>query len=145
MKIKTIKLSYDEVLKVNPKPYIKPKKPNILFRTLLKIVSLPDLLATKFKYTKEGFEKINKKEPLFILMNHAAWIDLEEIVSMMYPRPMNIVCTTDGFIGRNWLMKELGCIPTIKFSTDAQLVRKMVHAIKDFKSSVLMFIFYPHK
>lgn len=139
MKIKTIKLSYEEVLKVEPKPYIKPKKPNILFRTLLKIVSLPDLLATKFKYTKEGLEKIEKKEPVLILMNHSAWIDLEEIVSMIYPKPMNIVCTTDGFIGRNWLLRELGCIPTIKFYTDTQLVRRMMNAIKKFKSSVLMY------
>ncbi len=139
MKIKVINLSYDDVLNVKPKPYIKPKKPNILFRTLLKLVSLPDLIATKFTSTKENMDKYNKKEPTLILMNHSAFIDLEQIVSLIYPRPMNIVCTTDGFIGRNWLLRELGCIPTIKFATDTQLVRRMINAVKNFKSNILMY------
>ena len=62
MKIKVTKLSYEEVLTKEPKPYIKPKKPNILFRTLLKLVSLPDLIVTKFKGNKE-LKKYLKKEP----------------------------------------------------------------------------------
>ena len=65
MKIKVTKLSYDEVLEKKAKPQIKPKKPNILFRTLLKLVSIPDLLSTKFKCTKE-LRKILKKEPCLI-------------------------------------------------------------------------------
>ena len=138
MKIKVTKLSYDEVLEKKAKPQIKPKKPNILFRTLLKLVSIPDLLSTKFKCTKE-LRKILKKEPCLILMNHSSFIDLEMIVSMAYPRPINIICTTDGFIGKNWLMKQLGCIPTKKFTTDVSLVRNMINAVKKFKSSILLY------
>ena len=138
MKIKVTKLSYDEVLLKKAKPLIKPKKPNIFFRTLLKLVSLPDLWATKFKYGKE-LKKYIGKEPSLILMNHSSFVDLEMIVSMVYPKPMNIVCTTDGFIGKNWLMREIGCIPTKKFTTDTQLVRSMMNAVKKFKSSILLY------
>lgn len=138
MKIKVTKLSYEEVLTKEPKPYIKPKKPNILFRTLLKLVSLPDLIVTKFKGNKE-LKKYLKKEPSLILMNHSSFIDLEMIVSMVYPRPLNIVCTTDGFIGKNWLMRQIGCIPTKKFTSDPQLVRKMLSTIKKEKSSILLY------
>ena len=138
MKIKVTKLSYDEVLLKKAKPLIKPKKPNIFFRTLLKLVSLPDIWATKFKYGKE-LKKYIGKEPSLILMNHSSFVDLEMIVSMVYPKPMNIVCTTDGFIGKNWLMREIGCIPTKKFTTDTQLVRSMMNAVKKFKSSILLY------
>lgn len=138
MKIKVKKLSYDEVLTIKPKPYIKPKKPNILWRTLLKLVSLPDLIAVKF--SDDGkLRKLVKNEPSLILMNHSSFLDLEMIVSMVYPNPMNIVCTTDGFIGRNWLLKEIGCIPTRKFTTDSLLVRKMMQLIKKQKTSILMY------
>ena len=53
MKIKVKKITYDELLDKKAKPLCKPKKTNILFRTLLKLVSLPDLWATKFKCSKE--------------------------------------------------------------------------------------------
>lgn len=138
MKIKVKKLSYDEVISNEPKPYIKHKKPNILFRTLLKLVSLPDLWATKFKCSNELKKHIGK-ESCLILMNHSSFIDLEMIVSLVYPKPMNIITITDGFIGKNWLMKQLGCVPTRKFTTDTQLVRKMLNIVKNTNSSILLY------
>ena len=138
MKIKVTKLSFEEVLAKEPKPYAKPKKPNIFFRTLLKLVSLPDLWATKYKCSKE-LKKYMGKEPCLILMNHSSFIDLEMIVSSVYPKPMNIICTTDGFIGRNWLLRQLGCIPTKKFTADTQLVRKMISTVKNLESSILLY------
>ncbi|MBE6654381.1 MAG: hypothetical protein E7608_02840 [Ruminococcaceae bacterium] len=139
MKIKTAKLDYEKVLELPKKPRPKPKKPNILFRTLLKIVSTPDLLATRFKYRSIGMEKLGKSEPCLILMNHSSFIDLKIASSVLYPRPFNIVCTSDGFVGKAWLMRNLGCIPTQKFVTDIALVRDMMYAVKTLKSSVLMY------
>jgi 1-acyl-sn-glycerol-3-phosphate acyltransferase len=72
-------------------------------------------------------------------MNHSSFIDLEMIESMVYPKPLNIICTTDGFIGKNWLMREIGCIPTKKFTVDTQLVKKMISTIKKLKSSILLY------
>jgi len=132
-------MDYEKVLALPTKPHIKPQRTNILFRTLLKVVSAPDLLATKFKYREIGMEKLGKHEPCLILMNHSSFIDLKIASSVLYPRPFNIVCTTDGFVGKNWLMRQLGCIPTQKFVTDLTLVRDMMHAVKNLKSSVLMY------
>lgn len=36
-------------------------------------------------------------------------------------------------------MRYIGCIPTRKFTTDVTLVRDMVYAVKELKSSILMF------
>ena len=138
MKIKLQKASAKEVLSKKPK-HQKPKRPNILFRTLLKLVSLPDLWATKFKAEWVGMEKLGKKEPCFILMNHSSFIDLEIASSLFYPRPMSIVTTFDAFIGKDWLMRQLGCLETKKFTVGAGLIRDMSYAFKTLKNSVLMF------
>ena len=103
MKIKTKTLPYEVVASLQPKKHERPIKPGILFRTLLKIVSIPDLLATKFTYEKIGMEKLKKNEPCLYLMNHSSFIDLKIVSHILYPRPFNIVCTSDGFVGKNWL------------------------------------------
>ena len=139
MKIKTKALDFDTVLSVTPKKAHSPQKKNILFRTLLKIVSIPDLLATRFTYKKIGMEKLQKNEPCLYLMNHSSFIDLKIVSHILYPRPFNIVCTSDGFVGKNWLMRNLGCVPTKKFITDSVLVRDMVYCAKKLGSSILIY------
>ena len=139
MKTKVTNKSYDEVMAIPHAKHEKPKRPSILFRTLLKIVSLPDLIATRFKCNKIGMERLGKKEPALILMNHSCFLDLEIAPSILFPRPFNIVATTDAFIGKNWLMRQIGCIETNKFVTDTTLVRDMMHALRKEKNSVVMF------
>ena len=139
MKTKITNKSYDEVMAIPREKHQKPIKPNILFRTLLKLVSLPDIIATRFKCNYIDMHKLGKKEPALILMNHSCFLDLEIVPSILYPRPFNIVATTDAFIGKNWLMRQIGCISTNKFVTDTNLVRDMMHTIRKLKSSVVMF------
>ncbi len=139
MKLKTIEKSYEEVLALPKKKHKKPLKPNLFFRTVLKTVSLPDLLKTRFQLNKIGMEKLGKKEPALFLMNHSSFIDLEIAASILYPRPFNIVCTSDGFVGKHWLMRQIGCIPTNKFASDLHLIRDMCYSVKKLRSSVLMY------
>ena len=139
MKIKVTDKSYEEVLALQPEPHIKPKVPNWLFKTLLKLVSLPDLWSTRFSLDSEGLEKLSSEEPCLYLMNHSSFIDLEIVASVLYPRPFNIVATSDGFIGKPWLMRQIGCIPTKKFIPDLMLVRDMEYALNTLKSSVVLF------
>lgn len=139
MKIKTEEMSYSDVVALPRKPKFKPKKPNMLFRTLLKVVSAPELFSVHFKCNKIGMDKLGKKEPCLILMNHSSFIDLKIAASILYPRPFNIVCTSDGFVGKNFLMRNLGCIPTNKFVFDFGLLRNIQNTVKKLKSSVLMY------
>ena len=139
MKLKTIPKSYDEVMAM-PKPkHRKPIRPNMFFRTLMRVVSIPDLAATDFTCEKIGMEKLGKKEPCLYLMNHCSFIDLEIAATILYPRPFNIICTSDGFVGKDWLMHTIGCIPTNKFTSDLHLLRDMTHAVKKLGNSVLMY------
>ena len=142
MKIKVTKLPYRQVIedaKKNNKKHKKPKKPSFFFRTLMRLVSLPDMMATHFKCEKIGMDKIKKGEGSFILMNHSSFIDLEIVATALYPKPFNIVTTTDAFFGKDWLMRKIGCIPTKKFSSDTVLVRDMLHAARKLKTNIVMF------
>lgn len=138
MKIKTQKLSYQEVLALPKKERFIPKKPNILFRTLLKIVSIPELIATRFKLNKINMDKL-PKTPCLYLMNHSSFTDLKIAVSILYPKPVNIISTLDGLVGQEWLMRNLGCVPTRKFVPDPFIVKDLNYCLKKLKSNVLMY------
>ena len=139
MKIVNKTMDYEKVMALPVPQRKKPKKVNMFFRTLMKTLSIGELRATNFTCREIGMEKLGKKEPCLILMNHSGFIDLQIAASVLYPRSFNIVCTTDGFVGKNWLMRQIGCIPTQKFVSDLALVRDMVYAVKELKNSVLMY------
>lgn len=139
MKIKSIPMRYEDVLALPTEKRVKPKRPNLIFRTLVRALSEINLKKVHFKCEKIGMEKLGKHEPCIILMNHSCFTDLMIASKLFYPRPLSIVCTSDGFVGKKWLMRQLGCIPTAKFATDYALVRDMVHAVSDLKSSILMY------
>ena len=139
MKIRAVRAPYEKVAATPAEKHFSPMKPSLFFRTLIKVISLPDLWSTHFRCRRIGMEKLGKKEPCLILMNHSSFIDLEIAESVMYPRPLSIVCTTDGFVGKHWLMRLIGCIPTKKFVTDPTLIRDMQFALQKKHSSILMY------
>lgn len=139
MKIKNRDLPYDEVLAIPREPHLLPKRPTMLFRTLLKTLSARELRAVDFSYTSKGMERLGPDEPALILMNHSSFIDLKIAATVLYPRPFNIVCTSDGFVGKRGLMRSLGCIPTKKFILDTTLVRDMRYAVDKLRDSVLLY------
>ena len=138
MKIKTRSLPYETVMRLPKCKHRTPLHPNFLLRTVVRIASLFDLWATRFTYTAEGMEKVGK-QPCLILMNHSSFLDLMIASRIFYPRPYGIVCTSDGFVGKEWLMRFLGCIPTQKFVSDITLIRDMSCLLKEKKVSVLMY------
>lgn len=139
MKIKVINKSYDEVMAIKRQKHKRPQKPNMFFRTLMRVVAAPDLSKTHFKAEKIGMDRLKKKEPALYLMNHSSFIDLEIVAKLLYPNPFNIITTTDAFVGKDFLLKWIGCIPTKKFIHDPSLIRDSIHAIKKLKSSVVLF------
>ena len=139
MKIKTKTLSYEEVMALPRNQHRKPMRPWFLLQLVVRILAVLDLFPTKFTYKTYGMEKIGKNEPCLILMNHSSFIDLKIASRIFFPKPYGIVCTTDGFVGKGWLMRRLGCIPTQKFVTDMNLIRDMEYLLKKKRTSVLMY------
>lgn len=140
MKINIINKSYDEVIVLPKEKHHMPMKQHKFFRWLLRALSWFDLHATNFKCNKIHMQYLPKGTPCLVLMNHSSFIDLEIVSTVLYPNRFNIVCTADAFTGiMNPLMRLIGCIPTKKFITDTTLVRDMLYAIKDLKSSVVLY------
>ena len=139
LKIKIKKSSYQEVTALPKQKHVKPMKQSFFFRLLLRVVSTFELWACKFSLRRVGMEKLGKKQPCLYLMNHSSFIDLEIASVILFPRRFSIVSTTDGFVGKNLLMRLLGCIPTKKFIFDLGLIRDMSYAVKEHKSSILLY------
>ncbi len=130
---------YEEVVQIKKPAIFAPVKPNLFWRWLMKTVGKKDLKETHFKYQQFGMEKLEKNQPCLILMNHSCFMDLEIAETIFYPRPLNIVCTSDGFVGKKWLMRQIGCIPTNKFVSDYVMVKQVKYALEKLKSNVLMY------
>ena len=139
MKIRTKKMDYEKVMQLPRPAHRRPWKPNMLLQTVIRVLAEFDLFPTKFTYTEHGMDQLDPKEPVLILMNHSCFIDPKVVSRIFYPRPYNVVCTTDGFVGKEFLMRFIGCIPTQKFVTDVNLIRDMEYMLKEKKTSVLMY------
>ena len=109
----------------------------------MQVLSFFALMGTGFRYETEGLDQIPKDQPCLILTNHTCFMDMEIAQLILRKRPVNIVCSNDGFIGlfglMEWVMRTVGCIPTQKFVTDLQLVQDMQYCFKNLKTSVLMY------
>ena len=141
MKITTKTAGYEAVQAKKRPPHRKPLRPNFLLQTVIRVLAIFDLLPTRFTYETHGMERIGKKEPCLILMNHSSFIDLKIVSRIFYPKKYGIVCTSDGFVGfgMSLLMRLIGCIPTQKFVTDVSLIKDMEYLLKKKKCSVLMY------
>ena len=138
MKIKTKMKTYSQVMALPRPKHSKPKRPWFILRLVIRVLAIWDMLVTGFRYSFPDRKKL-PKGPYLILMNHSSFIDLKIVSKIFFPMPYGIVCTTDAMVGKSWLMKRIGCIPTQKYVTDLTLIRDMKHALNDKKLSVLMY------
>ena len=138
MKVKTRKISHDELISSYKSPRKRPPRPSFLFRTLVRVLSIGELRKTKFSFALENMKKI-PKGPCLFLMNHSSFIDLKIASKILYPKCYNIVATSDAMLGKEWLMRRLGCVATNKFVPDVPLVLDMMRLVKKWKRSILLY------
>ena len=138
MKIKTKTRTYAQVAALPRPEHRRPLKPWFILRALIRLLAIPDLLSARFRFTTERMEAV-ENEPCLILMNHSSFIDLKIASKIFFRKPFCIVCTSDGFVGKNWLMRLIGCIPTNKFVSDVKLIGDIQYALKELNCSVLMY------
>jgi len=68
------------------------------------------------------------KPPYFLLCNHNAFMDFKIMTKAVFPHRANYVVAIDGFIGRGWLLRAVGCICNRKFVKSVNLVKNMIYA-----------------
>ena len=92
-------------------------------RPLTWAVSFPEVWSHKTKITKVNMEGL--KPPYILLCNHNAFYDFKVATAAIFPARANYVVAIDGFIGREWLMRKVGCICKRKFTSDLTLIRQL--------------------
>ncbi len=109
------------------------KKPPVRTRWFLRpltyILSMPDVWKHKNKLTKIGTEEL--KPPFVLLCNHNAFMDFKVATKAIFPWRANYVVAIDGFIGREKLLRDVGCICKRKFTNDIILIKQLIHTIKN--------------
>ncbi len=90
-------------------------------RPILWIATKPSLLLHRNRLTRVRTEGL--KPPYILLCNHNAFMDMSVAIRATSPHRVNFIVAIDGFIGREWLLRFIGCICKRKFTNDLQLVR----------------------
>lgn len=106
-----------------------PVRTKWYLRPLTIAISLPDLIKHGCRIEKKGMEGI--KPPYVLLCNHNAFLDFKVATKAMWPARANYVVAIDGFIGREKLLRDVGCICKRKFTSDTRLVRNLSRTVKN--------------
>ena len=103
------------------------KKPPVrtkwYLRPITYLLSAPDVKKHKAIITKTNTEGL--KPPYLLLCNHNAFLDFKVATKAIYPTRANYVVAIDGFIGREKLLRDVGCICKRKFTNDVTLIRQL--------------------
>ncbi len=106
-----------------------PVKTRWFLNPLTYLLSAPDVAAHKAIIHKTNVEGL--KPPYLILANHNAFLDFKVLTKAIWPQRANYVVAIDGFIGREWLLRNVGGICKHKFTNDITLVRQLKRVIEN--------------
>ena len=115
------------------------KKPPIPTKWYLQplewVLSLPATIRHRTNIRKYRTEDL--KPPYLLLCNHNAFMDFKVATKAIFPHRANYVVAIDGFIGREQLLRNIGCICKRKFTSDLTLVRQLKRVIDNGNIAVL--------
>lgn len=103
-----------------------PRKMKWYLKPIMKLIAAPTIKKNKPIVTIEGMENI--KEPYLLLINHNAFLDVIMTSHILGNKNYNSVVAIDGFIGREGLLRNVGCICKRKFTNDITLIKNLKRA-----------------
>ncbi|MCQ2143250.1 MAG: 1-acyl-sn-glycerol-3-phosphate acyltransferase [Bacteroidales bacterium] len=92
-------------------------------RPIVWLISFPVFWMHRSHIKKIGME--NVKNPYILLCSHNAFYDFMVATVATWPHQAYYIVAVDGFIGREWLMRGVGCIGKRKFTNDISIIRHM--------------------
>ncbi len=100
-----------------------PVRTKWYLRPLTYLLSAPDVKKHGLIIHKNGVEGL--EPPYLLLCNHNAFMDFKAATKAIYPHRANYIVAIDGFIGREKLLRDVGCICKRKFTSDITLIRNI--------------------
>jgi hypothetical protein len=108
-----------------------------ILRPLSWILSYPDCRRHKLKIEKRGMEGM--KPPFILICNHSSFLDFKVTTMALFPWRSSYVVAIDGFIGREWILRQVGGILKRRVTTDVRLVRHLRTALREQKLIVSIY------
>lgn len=105
-----------------------PKKVKWFLKPIINLLVNPQIKKHKPNITKIGTENI--KAPFLLLCNHNAFLDFQVSEYVLDKNEANYIVAIDGFLNREWLLRNVGCICKRKFTKDLTLVRHLKSVIE---------------
>ncbi len=99
----------------------KPIRQRQFLRPVTWLLSFPEVWRHKLTINRNRMEGINP--PFLLLCTHMAFMDFKVTTAALFPHRANYVVAIDGFLKREWLLRNAGGICKRKFTNDLQLVR----------------------
>lgn len=101
----------------------KPMRQRNYLRPVTWALSFPDVWKHHLKINRIRMEGV--KPPFLLLCTHHAFIDFKVTTAALFPYRANYVVAIDGFLKREWLLRNAGGICKRKFTNDLQLIRQI--------------------
>ncbi len=105
-----------------------PSKPKWWLQPLAWSLSLPETYKVKSNIIKTNMKGLN--ESFVMLCNHNSFLDFKVATRAVFPRKSNYIVAVDGFIGREGIMRNVGCFMKRKFVSDISLAKQVKHSIE---------------
>ena len=99
------------------------------------VLSAPATTRHQTVIKKIGTEDL--KPPYLLLCNHNAFMDFKVATKVIFPHRANYVVAIDGFIGREELLRSIGCICKRKFTNDLTLIRQLKQVVENGNIAVI--------
>ena len=115
----------------------KPLRTPAVLLPLMKILSTPDV-KKHGGVLKNDLPK-DLKAPYILLSNHNAFMDFKVMTDAIWPQRANYIVAIDGFLGREKLLRDIGCICKRKFTSDLMLIRQIKRSLYDLKNVCVIF------
>lgn len=90
-------------------------------RPIVWLIAFPVFWLHRSKIVRTDMKGV--KKPYILLCSHNAFYDFMVATVATFPHQAYYIVAVDGFIGREWLMRGVGCIGKRKFTNDISLIR----------------------
>ncbi len=96
---------------------------------LVWVLSFPDVWRHGAQIAKVNAQGL--QPPYVLLCNHNAFLDFKVATAAVFPHRANYVVAIDGFLGREGLLRNVGCLCKRKFTNDIVLIRHLQRVINN--------------